>query len=192
MNYLVFNTTSKPLNVTLTDGSSNVTIVNDAIESIDIVHAEIHEGMHYTANHFYPAVANNAYVYMHIRTGSTKYSHLTMVVQAEAKSYVTFYADSTYTTNGTSVTAFNNNLPSINTTASSIYYAPTEVVVGTLIYEDFVPAGSGSKSISATNVSRNEWILDLDTDYLLRVQNVGGSSVTSDTTITFVYYEVSV
>lgn len=189
MNYLVFNTTTKPLNVLLTDGTSNLSILDGAIESIDSVHAETHEGKHYTANHFYTAVADEAYADMHIRTGATKYAHLIIVVQAEAKSYITFYRDSTYTTNGSAVTAFNNNDASANTTESALYYAPTGVTIGTLLYQDFVPAGTSPKPVGGTYVSRNEWILKLNTDYLIRVQNVSGSA-TSDTTINFVYYEL--
>jgi len=190
MNNLVFNTLSNPLNVKITDGSSSVSVINDSIESIDIVHAEIHEGNHFTANHFYSAVANDAYADMHIVTGSTKSVHLIIVIQTEAKSYVNFYRGFTYSAIGTAVTIYNNNEISTNTTQSHVYYAPTVTATDVLLFQDFTPASTGPKPIGGNLSSRNEWILKPSTDYLIRVQNKGGSGVTSDTTITFMYYEI--
>lgn len=190
MNNIVFNTASNSLNVKLTDGSSSVSILNSSLEIIDHTHAEIHEGNYYTANHFFQAVANNGYADLHMITGSTKIIHLVAVIQSEAKSYVNFYRGTTYTNNGTSVTIFNNNENSTNTAQPDVYYTPTVSATGVLLFQDFVVASTGQNPLGGRLSSRNEWILKPDTDYLVRVQNVGGSGVTSDITLSFDFYEI--
>lgn len=177
------------MNIKIAEGGESVSIVSGALEVIDIAHAEIHEGQYYTANKLFKTVANGSFSDIHLVTGATKYPNMVLTVQAEAKSYVSIYRGTTYTGIGTTLTIANNNGNSTNTTESAAYYTPTVNALGTLMYEDFVAAGSGSRRVGADLSSRSEWILRPSTDYLVRVQNVGGSGVTSDTAITLSYYE---
>jgi hypothetical protein len=186
-NILIINEMDKPLYSKITDGREILHIVDGASDSIDFAHAKIHQGVSYTITKLLKNVANNAYADLHIITGDEQ-THLTIVAQAEGKCYTLLYRGTTYSNTGTAVTVYNCDDSSANTTASTVKYAPTITLVGTLLYEDFIPGGVGKNIFGADLESRHEYILRTFTDYLVRVQNA--STVAIDISITFNYYEL--
>lgn len=189
-NNLVFNYSNDPLHTEISDGGDSLNIVDSAAEVIDIAHAEIHEGNYYSFTKFFQAVASSSYADVHLTTGATKKVHASLTFNAEAKSYLYLYRGTTYTSIGTPITIYNNNDTSTKTTESVAYYTPSINNLGTLLLQDFVSGGVGPRTLGGSLTSRNEMILKINTDYLFRVQNVGGSSVTSDTSVTVNYYEL--
>jgi len=187
-NYKIFNDNKKPMYSQITDGTDNLILTDGSAVNIDLPHNEIHDGNSYVANHLFPNVGNNSYADLHIIVGSTKAPHIQMFVVGDGKSYISLHRGATYSNVGTSLTAYNRNGESSNTTQSQLYYSPTVSNSGTMLYQTLLPGGTGSRAVGAQTGDRSETIFKYSMDYLLRVQNVSAGA--SDIAIEINFYEL--
>jgi hypothetical protein len=187
-NYKIISSMSEPVYSLTTDGTGTLTIEDGAAIGIDFAHAKIHEGVAYSVSQLFTAVTNGSFADMHIKTGTTKETHMLVGVSAEGKGYITLYRGTTYSSLGTTLSVHNCNEFSSNTTAAHVYSAPVTTTMGTVLYQDLIPAGTSSKTVGGVSNLRAERILNTSTDYLLRVENK--STTAGDISIEFNYYEI--
>lgn len=139
-----------------------------AAKTITYEHHEVHGGSFYHA--FYQLdLGNGATQDMLIVTpDTTKWGHFTWSVITELEATVYFYEGTTTSADGTSLTVFNRNRNSANTAGITAFHTPTVTGAGTAL--DTVVAGSGRTAGGNTRAT-NEWILDQNNKYMLRVTN---------------------
>lgn len=160
---------------------------NPSLVTLDEPHDQIHDGNYYTVSNNYIGVTNNSYADFHILTGS-KAVHSTFTVVSLGEAITDLYRGTTYTNAGTPVPVFNNNEISSNVAIFTAKSHPVINVLGTNIFESLINGGTGAASVGGIQSYRIERILAHNQDYLLRVQNISGSS--KDICIIFEGYEV--
>jgi hypothetical protein len=166
--------------VKLTDGTNTISI-GSGVPIIDAVHYQIHSGNAFIAQRLFTSVGVAANADIRILNGATKELHLKATIIAESKAYFYIYEGTTYSANGTGLTAYNSNRTSATATTGALYYTPTVNVLGTAIKAGMLLAGG-----SITD--REEIMLKKSTDYLFRVTNTSG--VISDISIALEWYEL--
>lgn len=160
---------------------------------IDTEHQKVHEGRHYTANYLEKAVANLAFVRLRFKTNANS-AHLIIAGSAEGKTYFQTYSGTTYTVNGTApdgskLTVFNRSIP-LDGTTTTVTYAPTVNVLGTLRGNQVIFGGLGPQSTGGTSGGRIESIVPPNSDLLIVLQNVSGQP--KDINLVLDWYEVVV
>lgn len=177
------------------NGTDFVRIEADALTNHLIVishfHEEIHDGNHYNVSHLFTAVADDGFALLRITTGSTMELHFTFEVDSESKILIDVLEGTTYSGDGTAVTAFNNRRSSANTTDATIRHTPTIDAAGTIIDQHMAGAAGGTPAATAiggVGGNQNEWVFKIDAEYLIRVQNKDGTN-TKDIVINAFYYE---
>lgn len=126
-----------------------------------------------------------------IITGAEE-THLFSSIKVEAKFTIELYEGTTVSDNGTAQTIQNLRRSSANTPNGSIYTGPTVDSVGTLIENDAILGGGGGGGASATRIGGIAqrvlgWVLDVSTNYLLRITNNSGGA--SDIARALSFYE---
>lgn len=172
-----------------------VQIVNDEGEieltTIDYSHNKIHAGIHFTAQRLFTSVANDANADVRILNGATKKLHIMITAACGGNSYFYTYEGTTYSNNGTGLTAYNNDRSSLTATTATLYYTPTINVLGTAIMPgELIPAGNKNALMGASSATRLEIILAVNTDYLFRITNKSGGAI--DISMCLAWYEHSV
>jgi hypothetical protein len=159
--------------IKLWDGTTTVIIdsIVSALRIIDVEHAEIHAENHYTCGDYDDNVDTGTSKYWHLITPDTAARiHLTLKVKSSKNGLLEFFENPTTTDNGTSLTCFNSDRNSANTTTLAAYYDPTVSVDGTRIDPEVMgtdgaaPVGdSGGFSIRS-----NEIVLKQNEQYLVK------------------------
>ena len=157
-----------------------------ALNVIDAVHREVHEGHVFTAEHS-ANVANGNSLEILITTG-TKQAHAAFSIAAGGQVTVYFF-EATSKTAGTGITPRNHNRNKSDNTNVTVAHTPGGAGDGTAIVNGrLLPGGATQQTrIGATARSNLELILRPSTKYLLRVTNTSGSAI--DINPVFVYYE---
>lgn len=154
-------------------------------EAIDPVHQAVHERGMYTVSKTFKAVANNAFVDFHIVPPAGYEAHTRISIVTEGKVYFTSYVGTTYTAEGTVYIPFNRASNGDATTAT-VKFGTTPNVLGTLRGDDMINGGTGGNSAGGSlNQDIESIVAPLD-DFLLRVQNVAGT--TKDINFIINYY----
>lgn len=136
----------------------------------------IHEGKMFSTSYLFTAVTDNDYARLRIINDANHELHFSFAVETEAKVYIKFYEDTTYTVDGTEVDSFNSKRSSGNTTGATVYHTPTIDNIGTEIRTGL--QGTAGKFVEAGGAdgSKTERMLNVSTDYLIAVQNKGGAA----------------
>ncbi len=86
------------------------------------------------------------------------------------------YLEGSTITGGTATTVYNRDRASLTATTVTVVRDPTVNAPGTLIDNQFIPGGTGGKSLGGTSGPRNEWIFKASTIYVIRLTNRAGNA----------------
>jgi len=150
-----------------------------ALAVIDYAHHEIHEGSTFLVSYKSPdanPIADNATI-SYIITTHGKYVHMLARGACGGDAEAALYEGTTVTAGtGTAMTAFNKNRASIKAPTVGVRRDMTVDTVGTLIENEFIPGGTGPQAVGGAGVSRAEWVLALNTIYMVRITNRAGNA----------------
>lgn len=146
---------------------------------IDTVHHEAHEGEMYHGDQVWSSVSNGASVEMAMAITTTKDAHMTFDVVAGGQVLVQVWESPTYANLGTAVHGWNMNRTYTNTSASTMYVAPTITSTGTItLVQRILPGGTSNQTRVGGGIRQGtEWIFKPGTVYMLRVTNQSGSAI---------------
>lgn len=155
------------------------------IVTTDHVHHEVHEGEMFVASYTVPhgsELANDASLDILIVTAA-KEAHLFASIGVGGDCEVLFYEDATTSAAGTALAENNMNRRSSATAVETITHTPTVSTTGTLLLQTFLPGGSGPQAGGGASRSNTEWLLDINSKYLLRITNRSGSTIQASATL---------
>jgi hypothetical protein len=149
--------------------------VTGALVTIPVVHHEVHEGETFIVSFASTAIANNANIAILLRTGNSRYGHLSWYASAGGDAEFELIESPTVTSAGTAMTEFNAKRYSTETAQITAFHTPT-VAGGTIIIDAIIGGGTGGTSSGGVLRSGAEIILSTNTDYLLRLTNIAGNA----------------
>ena len=153
-----------------------------AINTIDYVHHEIHDGKAFLNVQFFTLGAGEDRGTLIRTSGVESRSHLTFSVSANAELNVKFYCESSGPADGgagTQLSGVNYRRDSANTATTSIWTNPTLTdVSGYLVLEEQIGEATGpqSSNIGGDFSSRTEFVLASGSNYLISVTAVGAGT----------------
>jgi len=138
-------------------------------------HANIHDGEGYNASVYAEGVADNAYVQIEFKTPEAPYIHMkSITVNSEGLGLFEVLEAPTLTTGNTAIVTRNlRRVAPVTVSGAVLKSDPTSISAGTLIRSYFT--GAGKDTGGPTNLD-TEIVLERNTTYLFRVQNLGGSA----------------
>lgn len=155
---------------------------------IDLVQNKVHEGNVFIVSKIFTSVANDGYADLRIKTGANKDAHAEIFISTEGKAYAYSYSGTTYTVDGTQLTAINRNSNFTGGNETIAYHTPTINVLGTQRFEQMMGGGVGVGNQLAGSLSeRLETVHKVNSDILIRVQNKAGTA--KDISMYVVWYE---
>jgi hypothetical protein len=176
--YPVLATTQGSLLITLTDVNGRQVSIDSATNTLQVIdydHHEIHSGSAYFVSDVADLAINNVYDVQFQTPDTTKWIHFTFLLDAENETEWYVYEDVTFTVTGTTITPFNNNRNSANTSGTIIYQqsntslananADTNITGSTTLLHGII--GSGRNSHGADERG-DEVILKQNTKYCFR------------------------
>lgn len=167
------------------DDPVEVDRVTNALISIDTVHARVHEGVLYVANRYSASLADDASITLLLRPNGA-YVHLRAVGVCGGDAELFLSEGPTVSGNGTEVSTFNKNRVSANVATMEVFHTPTLSADGTELLTQLLAGGSGIfLSPGAQSGFEQEWVLDPDTDYVVRLTNVSGSNQPAELQLDF-------
>jgi hypothetical protein len=158
-------------------------------------HRLSHDGMVFHASGKVVGLANGADAEFAMIVPAGSFPHVQRVRLDTERGDIdlTMYEGSTFSNDGTPITAHNVNRNSSNTALVIPHASPTITDDGTLFHTHWVPAtasGVGASSgVMDINAFGEEWILQSNTKYLFRITNNSGGAI--DYRYEFVWYEIS-
>lgn len=175
---------SNPVPVELTSASEDQALLVDditgALATIPVVHHEVHEGDTFQVSYKSPddtPIADDGNMDILLQTGA-RYAHLVFDIRAGGPAEVLFYEDTEVSDAGTAMTEHNMKRYSETAATVTATYTPTVTGAGTLLHDSLLPGGTGAgKSRTGGTVRDNtEWILKLNSNYLIRGTNRAGNA----------------
>ncbi len=145
--------------------------IDQARIGIDLFHHETHDGNSYT----YPFVDSDVDIavpkYILLRTpDTTEEQHLTVSVGADGVAEAELYENPTVNVDGTPRTPINRNRRSTNTANILLFEDPTIGADGLLLgHIEVGAAGVGQTKLTGEASIRDEFILDRNEDYVIKV-----------------------
>lgn len=164
--------------------------MRNVVKSINEYYIE--QGLFFSAEYLFAAVANDGYAYLRVTNpSSNKKLHVQFNVNNEKKMYVASFANTTYSGNGTAVTKFNRNTGSSNVAEAVIYHTPTINVLGSQRGNSMIAVNANQYvQIGGAPSAYIDSIVAPGKEILIRLQNKGGSA--QDIAITVNWYEEQV
>lgn len=164
--------------VKITDGTNDVEVdqYSKALNVIDSVHKQIHDGVGFTYTKDFIIEANSEEI-LYIKNPTLNFPHLRVyaVEVTGSPGEVCLFKDTTASDDGDSQIVFNNNLASANSANLAIYTNPTITDIGNEIDCDII---SGSKFGGGTAVPFfKEWILNQSENYAIKYENKSGIAI---------------
>jgi len=154
--------------------------VSGGLQITDALRHEIHESNAFSFGHIFEDVASSASAEIYIATGSTKYAHIRFEGAAEADAFMYMLEGTSVTGDGTTITAHNRDRGSTLEAELTVCHTPTVDDDGSTILAEVLPGG-------VKGFASDEFILDADQTYLLRVTNKG--TETKNISINGIFYE---
>lgn len=143
------------------------------IVNTDIIHSRIHQGTFFSRDINDAALGAGAFLAALIQAGPNMSPHLRFIARVGGNCQLRLYEGPTWSVAGTPQAPFNRNRRSAIVPAMVLTSGPTVSVKGTELLSELIPGGIGASS-GATSNAFEEWILDVDTDYLVEVENLTG------------------
>jgi hypothetical protein len=163
-------------------GDTNVNIepaltdeITGAAVTIPVVHHEVHEGETFSVSFFSLVVANGDDITILLRTGNTRYGHLTFSASAGGDAQVRLLENPTVTNVGNALAERNMKRYATEVPEIAAYGNPTYIEQAVLT-NFLVPGGSGGNARGGVVRQDTEWILSLNTDYIIELTNVAGNN----------------
>ena len=145
-----------------------------SMQTVEYEHHEIHSGSSYRTSYIVE-LSNGASQDILVTTpDTTKWAHMTLLVNTKLEAAVYIYENPTITGAGTGVTTYNRNR-NVSTAATTVVtHTPSVSATGAvLIWADHVGTGKSSGSESH---SQDEFVLKQNEQYLIRVTNATSSA----------------
>lgn len=152
-------------------------------------HWKIHEGAFYSVGYYNAAVANGASIQIIVEIPSTIEGHTSIKLNHGGDVTLQLYEGVTYTDPGTSITPQNHNRCFANTSVVTSSHTPTSPV-GTQIWQEFFPGGTGGGAPGAVATVGEQVVLCSSTVYMFEATNISG--VNEPLNLVISYYEVTV
>ena len=178
---------------TIVNTADAIERVTSAYKTIEVEHANIHEGVLFETYGKFTLVANTGTKSITFKTPTTGYVHFrpTTLVSSADKLTVEYYEGATVTAaTGTALTAVNHNRGSSKTSGTTILDAPTITGAGTKFMQIYIPGATGTggtRSGSTAGLSGSEWVLKQNTVYVVKFTNASTSA--NDVQANFQWYE---
>lgn len=174
--------------------ASAVERVTNGFKTIEVEHANIHEGLFFESyNKFTLAAAGTRFVTIKTPIGVYLHYKPTNLVTSADKITIEFFEGATVTAaTGTSTSPSNHNRNSSNASGVTLLDAPTVTANGTKFAQVYIPGATGiggTRTGASAGTSGSEWVLKPNTQYAIKVTN--GSSGANDIQINFQWYEES-
>jgi len=159
------------------------------VETIEREHYEIHEGNHYKCQDYDDDVDSGVSKFWHVKSPNTSIRvHLCYKIITSKNGLLEFFEDATFSNSGTTLTVFNNNRNSTNTTTTEIFKDPIITASGTRIDVNVLGTdGTGvAGAVGGSSKRTDEIILKSGTSYILKI-----TALSNDTRISscFSFYE---
>lgn len=156
-----------------TDGPTGASVV------ILYPHHEVHSGSMFEVSYKSPnatPVADDGTIVFLLQTG-VKYDHLVFGGNAGGDAQLEFLEASGVTDAGTPMVEQNMNRTSVKVATTNAFHTPT-IVGGTLLFDDFIPGGTGGNAAGGSGSVRpgTEWILAANQNYVIRLTNRAGNA----------------
>jgi hypothetical protein len=147
--------------------------------SISEIHHFIHLGIFFSAWAINDALSNNSVIDMLIDPNNAV-PHIRGIASIGGNGRFTLYEAPTVSNNGNAITAFNKNRMSSNTAQTQLFLGPTVSSTGTAIMDRLVEGGTGSGIFSTATGGESsifeEYVLNRDRLYLMRLRNISGAT----------------
>jgi len=143
---------------------------NNALVTMDEIHANVHRGIMFEASHANASVANNGDVEVIVQVHADQAAHMRWFAAAGGDMQIEVYEGVTYSSAGTSILTPNLNRFSSNTATALVSHTPTLTDDGTLLASSILPGGTAGRQPPI------EWILKTGEDYLFRLTNIDGGN----------------
>ena len=152
---------------------------------IDPVHAVIHDGVHFTANHYVSVGATTAVTVLIVPPGTATGQFIHLAAEFGANNSGVFqWCESPVTTGGTTLVSYNNDRASTNTDPVTLKHTVTvdAASIGTVLQTIIVQGQATNQTkVGGGGKHDNEWILDPSKSYLVRfVADNASTRVTVD------------
>lgn len=171
------------------DGSTQKAMNVFALDTMDHAHYQVHQSNFWTVSNIFNIDASTT-AEMLLVTGAHK-THIGLGFNGGFDFRVSIVEGVTITTVGTTLTAYNNNRAAQTATLNGWYSAPVGATLGTTIFTDYIPGGTGPHATGGSGGGpvRNgaEWILAANTKYVFRLLNLANTTQTAS--MVFNYYE---
>lgn len=89
---------------------------------------------------------------------------------------------------GTALTPYNKYREKSDITGVEFWIVPALVSTGTTLLAKFIPGGTKNQASGGSGGGRDEWILNPNTDYALRIMNIAAAAKTFGAVLE--YYEI--
>lgn len=163
--------------------------VSGAVISISPEHTKVHQGKLFAVGYGALGVAAAGNIDILFRTPVGFTAHIYIKIACGGDAAFLMYEDVVVSADGTALTIQNHNRTSSNTCGCTAYNTPTITSLGSLVWTEYIPGGSGVSSPGAVQtISTEQVVLAADRDHLFRVTNLSASAETMQ--ITFSFYQI--
>lgn len=167
------------------DGSQVLVDYSEPLPVVDVNHYRLHEGRGFLSYYVITSLADTASMSLALAANAGYYPHMTIGAFCGGNSTLYFY-ESSVASGGTAFVPVQRNRNFTTTSNVAITNGPTVTSVGTLLYQEFLPAGVKKKSGGGGGEAL-EFALKPLTNYLVRITNTSGAAQTAE--ITLEWYE---
>lgn len=140
---------------------------------IDTVHARIHAGVMFHADHLNLSVGAGSDLEVLFQVPSAVFPHFRFLINCGSDVELQLFEGATFSAAGTSMTVSNRNRNGSDSASCTPTHTPTITGDGTRREHMFIPGGGGPGSTGAQFAGWREWILKPSTSYLFRATNRG-------------------
>jgi len=145
-------------------------IVKDGFHTTSTELNAVAEGKSFVAGKIFEGVPSNAYVVLHLKTG-TKITVMSYQVLSDALTYYAAYKNPTFTTNGTAVDRNSRNLVTVIAPTVQAFHTPTYSNLGTPIVLRTNGATDGPAKGGESGGDSRTLVLQPNTSIFIAVQN---------------------
>lgn len=147
---------------------------------MDFTRVEADKGNLHTVSKRITSLADDGFARIRIKAPADKKVALVLTLNATGKVYYNSYLNSTYTSNGTTISIFNRKTDILSQPSTLAYLNPTIDILGVQRSEDLLAGSTGPNKIGGSIADGTATFLMPGDDILLEIQNKVGSSQTID------------
>lgn len=152
----------------------------DSIATIDDLTREVREGNVVHTSHLFENLADNADADILIKTGSESL-HIRKAISSGGPGFYRFFSGTEVSDDGTALTKHNRNQDFGDANGASLFHSPTVTSTGTELSVELILGSTGGPGritpVGAAGIDTAVWILEANTNYLIRFTNKAGESI---------------